>query len=131
MASPLKTRKGVLSSSGSGDAGKVPLLGSDGTLDASFLGGFGLAESGSTTAVSGGGHTATTSVTYTGTYSNPPFVIVMPLVSEAVSGGGFLPAYSFPSQTSTGFTIKFDINEGSSSVGAIVDIPFRWIALSE
>lgn len=37
MSAPFKTRAGVLSSAGSGDAGKVPLLNAQGRLDISFV----------------------------------------------------------------------------------------------
>lgn len=128
MASPLKTLSGILSSSGSGDAGKIPLLGPDGKLDPSFFSSFGAIDYGSAVAPSGGGHVATLSVPYGVTFGVAPFVTIMPTIVDATASDGYLVAWSITANSTTGFTVKFDIN-AASGIGPIINITFRWLAI--
>lgn len=128
MSAPLKTRRAILTSSGSGDAGAIPLLGPDGVLDPSFFQAFGASETGSGVALTGGGHTATDVVTFTTPFSGTPFVLIMPTILNATVSNGFLAVWSVPICSTTGFTVKFDLNEASGGF-TITNISYRWLAL--
>lgn len=130
MTAPLKTRGAVLTSSGSGDAGRVPLLGPDGKLDPSFFQAFGASETGSAVALTGGAHVSQIAVNFTpGRFVTAPFVAIMPTFLNATLSNGFLAAWSIPLCDTAGFTVKFDLNEASGGF-TIIDLPFRWLALS-
>lgn len=129
MTAPLKTRGAVLTSSGSGDAGRVPLLGPDGKLDPSFFQAFGASEAGSAVAPSGGGHIAITSIVFTTPFSVAPFVTIMPTIINSTASDGYLVTWTITAHDVNGFTVKFDIN-AASGIGPITNISFRWLALS-
>lgn len=128
MAAPLKTRGAVLTSSGSGDAGRVPLLGPDGKLDPSFFQAFGASESGSAVAPGTGSHTTQLAVLFTTPFASVPFIMIQPSITNATASDGYLAVWSITTKSTTGFTVKFDIN-AASGIGNIVNIPFDWLAL--
>lgn len=128
MTAPMKTRGAVLTSSGSGDAGRIPLLGPDGKLDPSFFQAFGAAQSGSAVASPIDVRTALDVVTFTTAFATTPFIIIMPTISDATLSNGFLAVWSVPIHDTAGFTVKFDLNESSGSF-SIVNITYKWLAL--
>lgn len=128
MTAPIKTRGAILTSSGSGDAGRIPLLGPDGKLDTSFFGAIKSIETGSAVAIAGGGHVATVAVVFTTPFPTTPFIMIQPTITDATASNGFLAVWSVPISSTTGFTAKFDLNEASGSF-TITNINFKWLAL--
>lgn len=84
---------------------------------------------GSGTAAPTGTHTANIDITYTTAFSaaETPKVFITPTVSNA-SAGGFVPTPTVPASSSTGFSVKFDTNEGNSAGNLTNSVTFNWIA---
>ncbi len=88
--------------------------------------------SGTGSAPASGTKTTQVAVVFPGgfTFDTAPVVIPMPTIAAAGSGG-FLVTVSVIAKSPTGFTVKFDTNEGggsSSSSNIINPITFDWIA---
>lgn len=87
-----------------------------------------LTQYGSDTAPANPGSTATTkSVTFATLYSTTPAVMVLP-TSSSQPGGPVV--VELTARSTTGFTAKFDVAEGSASGASVVNtVPFNWIAI--
>lgn len=84
---------------------------------------------GSDTAPASGTHTTTKAVTFSTAFTTTPWVGISP-TAAAAGTGGFLPAFAVIARSTTGFTVKFDTDEGSGSGGDITNpITFDWIAI--
>lgn len=87
-----------------------------------------LLQDGSGSAPASGAHTTQVAVVFPTAFSAVPKVLIEPTVS-AVSSGGFLVAHSVIAKSETGFTVKFDTNEDSGTLGNIINpVTFDWVA---
>lgn len=87
-----------------------------------------LLQDGNSTAPASGAHTTQVEVDFPTAFSTTPKVLIEPTVA-AVSSGGFLVAHSVISKSATGFTVKFDTNEDSGTLGNIINpVTFDWVA---
>lgn len=131
MGALFKTLRGILSSAGASDAGKVPLLNADGKLDASFISDS-ATQRGTATAPASGTHSTSASVVFPAPFTTPPFVI--PLLKQAsivAANSGAIGTIAVTSVTTTGFSVSINSNvDDQSSEWSISIAPvFDWIAL--
>lgn len=142
MTAPYKTRRAVLTSSGSGDSGAIPLLGPTGTLDPSFLATQDSYRAGVDQApIPGLGSRFQTlrAVLFSSPFQTGvvPVVTVTPR-SGPFAGGNGVTGYGVDfwiqdgSTNESGFTVVFNSNHGESNndgdISAI--IYFNWIAIA-
>ncbi len=132
MTAPFKTRKAVLSSAGAGDAGKVPLLGSDGKLHSSFMTASVQIQRGTESVAASGAKTASKTVTFASAFATAPTVmltcgnanvagVVPKAMATSVGTGGFTVSLS----TLTGGTSADDFQQ--SNIDAQINV--HWIAV--
>lgn len=86
-----------------------------------------LTQYGTDSAAASGTTSTTKAVVFTTLYSTTPAVVVTP-TSSSQPGGPVVTELTAVS--TTGFTVKFDIAEGSSGGSSVVNpVPFNWIAI--
>lgn len=86
-----------------------------------------LIQQGNDTITASGTPSASKSVTFATAYSTAPVVIAIPTTNSHAGGPIVLELSSSPS--TTGFTVRADIAEGSSSAQNVTnDVPFAWVA---
>lgn len=142
MTAPYKTRRGVLTSAGSSDAGAIPLLGPLGLLDPSFLATQSSYRAGVDTAPVPG--PSSRFQTFKAVLFSAPFptgvvpVILITPQSGPFAGGNGVTGYGvdFWIQNGTvsesGFTVVFNSNHGESNAdGDIINpVVFGWLAIA-
>lgn len=86
-----------------------------------------LTQYGADSAPASGSNSTTKAVVFTTLYTTTPTVVVTP-TSSSQPGGPCVTELT--AKSTTGFTVKFDVAEGSSSGSTIVNpVPFNWIAI--
>lgn len=86
-----------------------------------------LAQMGSATAPATGSNTTTVSVTFPTVYSTRPYVFLTP-TSDSNPGGPMVGNLT-ATPTTTGFTARYDVAEGTSGGANVVNpVPFDWVA---
>lgn len=137
MGALFKTLKGILSSAGASDAGKVPLLGSDGKLHSSFLEPavptqVVQIQRGTAAVAASGAKTASKTVTFASPFATTPTVV---LICGNANTAGVVPKAMATSVGTGGFTVSLSTLTGGSSAdgfsGSNIDasINVHWIAV--
>ena len=132
MIAPFKTRKAVLTSAGASDAGKVPLLGSDGKLHSSFMTASVQIQRGTAAVAASGAKTASKTVTFASPFAATPTVV---LTCGNANTKGVVPKAMATSVWTGGFTVSLSTLTGGSSADGFSDsnidaaINVNWIAV--
>ncbi len=132
MTAPFKTRKAVLTSAGASDAGKVPLLGSDGKLHSSFMAASVQIQRGTAAVAARGTKTASKTVTFASPFTAAPTVV---LTCGNANVAGVVPKAMATSVGTNGFTVSLSTLTGGTSADDFpqsnidAQINVNWIAV--
>lgn len=135
MTAAYKTRPGVVTSSGSSSAGMIPILDSNGKLDASVLPSVMQAGSDNALAAGVGGKFTSISVAFPVAFGSVPKVMLTVTSGSSSTSGGVYVRSSATNIDQFGFDAEFSTLTGGTSADAtsnsdiIGSVDFDWIAV--